>query len=172
VLGEYRSDNRAILEGFQKMGLDGSWSYGMEKVEGLRLRREWNLLPDIATISMGWDPRPWQEYIGYWWTSYWQNTPADFLQAAKETREIMMSWPEKSIARHIVQLDNWNEWGEGHYIAPSREHGFGYLDAIRKAFAPNSPKPMNLLPEDLGMGPYETAYTRWLDGQKELLNTK
>jgi hypothetical protein len=68
-----------------------------------------------------------------------------------------------------VQLDNWNEWGEGHYIAPSREHGFGYLEAIRKTFAPNSTKPVNLLPEDLGMGPYESAYDRWLKEQKRIL---
>ncbi len=172
LVGEYRSNDRAVFERFQKTGLDGSWSYGMEKTEGLRLRREWNLLPDIATISAGWDPRPWQEYIGYWWTSRWQHTPVKFQQAAGETREIMMSWPEGSLGRHIVQLDNWNEWGEGHYIAPSREHGFGYLEAIRKTFAPNSPKPVNLLPEDLGMGPYEAAYKRWLDGQKQILDAK
>ena len=172
VAGECRSDDRAVFERFQQMGLDASWSYGMEKTEGLRLRREWNLLPDIATITMGWDPRPWQEYIGYWWTSHWQRTPSEFLRAAEETRKIMESWPEGSIARHIVQLDNWNEWGEGHYIAPSREHGFGYLEAIRQTFAPNSPKPKNLLPEDLGMGPYEEAYKRWMEEQKQVLDKK
>ena len=172
VAGECRSDNRAIFEQFQQMGLDASWSYGMEKTPGLRLRREWNLLPDIPTITMGWDPRPWQEYIGYWWTTHWQRTPKEFLKVAEETREIMMSWPEDSIARHIVQLDNWNEWGEGHYIAPSRQEGFGYLEAIRQAFAPNSPKPVNLLPEDMGMGPYEEPYNRWLEGQKQILDKK
>lgn len=172
ITAECRTNDRSIFEGFQKVGLDGSWSYGMEQTEGLRLRREWNLLPDIPTISMGWDPRPWQQYIGYWWTSHWQRTPAEFLQVAAETRDIMMSWPEGSLGRHIVQLDNWNEWGEGHYIAPSRQQGFAYLEAIRKTFAPNSPKPVNLLPEDLGMGPYEASYKRWLDGQKQILDAK
>ncbi len=174
VAGECRSDDRAVFERFQQMGmgLDASWSYGMEKPAGLRLRHAWNLLPDIATITMGWDPRPWQEYIGYWWTSYWQRTPAEFREVAEETRKIMESWPEDSIARHIVQLDNWNEWGEGHYVAPSREHGFGYLEAIRQTFAPNSPKPVNLLPEDIGMGPCEESYNRWLEAQKQILDKK
>ena len=169
VAGECRSDDRAVFERFQQMGLDASWSYGMEKIEGLRLRQIWNLLPDIATITMGWDPRPWQEYIGYWWTSHWQRTPAEFREVAEKTLSIMESWPEGSIARHIVQLDNWNEWGEGHYIAPSREHGFGYLEAIRQTFAPNSTKPVNLVPEDVGMGPYEESYGRWLKEQKRIL---
>jgi hypothetical protein len=144
----------------------------MEKVSGLRLRREWNLLPDIATISMGWDPRPWQEYIGYWWTSHYRRTPEEFRKAAAETLQIMQSWPEDSIARHIVQLDNWNEWGEGHYIAPGREEGFGYLEAIRQVFAPNSVKPANVLPEEVGMGPYEEPYRRWLDSWKATLDKK
>ena len=169
VAGECRSDDRAVFERFQQMGLDASWSYGMEKIEGLRLRQIWNLLPDIATITMGWDPRPWQEYIGYWWTSHWQRTPAEFREVAEKTLSIMESWPEGSIARHIVQLDNWNEWGEGHYIAPSRDHGFGYLEAIRQTFAPNSTKPVNLVPEDVGMGPYEESYGRWLKEQKRIL---
>jgi hypothetical protein len=169
VAGECRSDDRAVFKRFQQMGLDASWSYGMEKTAGLRLRREWNLLPDIPTISVGWDPRPWQEYIGYWWTSHWQRTPAEFREVAEGTRKIMESWPKGSIARHIVQLDNWNEWGEGHYIAPSRDHGFGYLEAIRQTFAPNSTKPVNLVPEDVGMGPYEESYGRWLKEQKRIL---
>jgi len=170
LAGEYRDTDRAILERFREAGLDASWSYGMQSVEGLRLRREWNALPDIPTISMGWDPRPWQEYIGYWWTSYWRHTPEQFRAVAGETLQIMKSWPEGSLTRHIVQLDNWNEWGEGHYIAPSREEGFAYLEAIRQVFAPNSPKPVNVLPEGIGLGPYEQSYERWLASWKGILD--
>jgi hypothetical protein len=172
IAGEDRNDNRTVLEKFRVSGLDASWSYGMQRVSDLRLRREWDLLPDIATISMGWDPRPWQEYIGYWWTSHYQRTPEEFRKVAEETLEIMKSWPEGSIARHIVQLDNWNEWAEGHYIAPSREGGFGYLEAIRQVFAPDSPKPSNVLPEEIGLGPYEDSYERWLQSWRDILDKK
>ena len=170
IAGEDRNNNRTVLEKFRVSGLDASWSYGMQKVSDLRLRREWDLLPDIATISMGWDPRPWQEYIGYWWTSHYQRTPEEFRKVAEETLAIMKSWPEGSIARHIVQLDNWNEWAEGHYIAPSREGGFAYLEAVRQAFAPGSPKPANVLPEEIGMGSYEDSYERWLQSWKDILD--
>jgi hypothetical protein len=170
VAGEDRNDNRAVLEKFRVAGLDASWSYGMQRVSDLLLRREWDLLPDIATISKGWDPRPWQEYIGYWWTSHYRRTPEEFRKAAEETLAIMQSWPEGSIARHIVQLDNWNEWAEGHFIAPSREGGFGYLEAIRRVFAPNSAKPANVLPEEIGLGPYEAAYGHWLQSWKDALD--
>ena len=172
IAGEDRNDNRTVLEKFRVSGLDAAWSYGMQRVSDLRLRREWDLLPDIATISMGWDPRPWQDYIGYWWTSHYQRTPDEFRQAAEETLAIMKSWPEDSIARHIVQLDNWNEWAEGHYIAPSREGGFAYLEAVRQVFAPDSPKPSNVLPEEVGQGPYEDSYERWLQSWKAILDQK
>jgi hypothetical protein len=172
IAGEDRNDNRTVVEKFRVSGLDATWSYGMQRVSDLRLRREWDLLPDIATISMGWDPRPWQEYIGYWWTSHYRRTPEEFRKVAEETLAIMKSWPEGSIARHIVQLDNWNEWAEGHFIAPSREGGFAYLEAVRQVFAPDSTKPANVLPEEIGLGPYEDSYERWLQSWKDILDRK
>ena len=36
-------------------------------------------------------------------------------------------------------VEAWNEWGEGSFIEPSRSHGFGHLEAIRQAFAPEAP---------------------------------
>ena len=57
----------------------------------------------------------------------------------------------------MLLLDNWNEWGEGHYIAPYREYGFGYLDAVRRVFSTAPPEHEDLIPEDIGMGPYDTA---------------
>ena len=35
---------------------------------------------------------------------------------------------------------------------------FGYLDAVRKAFSDAPEKHTDLGPEDLGLGPYDTAY--------------
>jgi len=58
----------------------------------------------------------------------------------------------------MLLLDNWNEWGEGHYLAPYREYGFGYLDAVRSVFAPDAGPHEDLVPEDIGLGPYDTAY--------------
>jgi len=166
LVGEYRGDDRAAFERFRLAGLDAVWSYGMENVETLQERQAWDVLPDIPTISMGWDPRPWQDYINYWWTTHWIHSPTEFQHVAERTLEIMKSKPEGSIGRNIVQVDNWNEFGEGHYIAPSRHFGFAYLEAIRATFAPKSTKPINFLPDEIELGPYESQYEGWLSDQK------
>ena len=171
VAGEYRGDDPLVVKAIQAAGVDVSWSYGI-KVESLKTRREWDLIPDIPTISVGWDPRPWQDYIGYWWTTHWTHTPTEYRKVAEETLKIMESYPKGSISRHIVQLDNWNEWGEGHYIAPSRHYGFAYLEAIRQVFSPTSSKPLNFLPDDIGLGGYESSYENWIASQKALLQQK
>jgi hypothetical protein len=60
-----------------------------------------------------------------------------------------------------VLLDNWNEFGEGHYLMPTREHGFGYLEAVRRVFAPDSAAPHPVTPGDLGLGPYDSRFRAW-----------
>jgi len=58
-------------------------------------------------------------------------------------------------------LDNLNEWGEGHYILPHREYGFGYLEAIREVFT-DAPEPhLDILPEEVGLGPYDAPHKAW-----------
>jgi len=33
---------------------------------------------------------------------------------------------------HILFIDNWDEFGEGHYIYPTEQYGFGYLNSIKQ----------------------------------------
>ena len=96
----------------------------------------------------------------------------EFQDVAAQAKAVVETYPADNIGRHIVQLDNWNEWGEGHWIAPSRHAGFGYLEAIRQVFAPESKKPANLLPEDVNLGPYDEPYHRWIESQKKALGEK
>ena len=49
----------------------------------------------------------------------------------------------------------WNEWSEGHYLAPHREYGFGYLDAVRRVFSEAPEAHHDLVPGEIGRGPYE-----------------
>jgi hypothetical protein len=39
----------------------------------------------------------------------------------------------------MIMIDNWNEFGEGHFIMPSNLAGFGYLDALRDVFLDSKP---------------------------------
>lgn len=50
-----------------------------------------------------------------------------------------------------------NEWQEGSYVEPNAEFGFSMYDAIRDVFCekPAAGWPANLLPQDVGLGPYD-----------------
>jgi hypothetical protein len=61
-------------------------------------------------------------------------------------------------AEYLFTLDNWNEWGEGHYLAPHVTDGFGYLDAVREVFTRCDNAPDHRLPAELGLGPYDAGY--------------
>jgi hypothetical protein len=69
-----------------------------------------------------------------------------------------------AVLEHIAASlnDNWNEYAEGHWIAPSRKEGFGYLNAVRDAIASDAPKRPNVLPEDVGLKPDESGFEKWI----------
>jgi len=70
--------------------------------------------------------------------------------------------PESSLGRKLLLLDNWNEFGEGHYIAPHRQYGFKYLDAVRSVFTSAPESHIDLIPEDVGLGPYGSLFKQTL----------
>lgn len=170
ILGEYRGTNPAPLELMREEGLDYSFAYcwpvgghpspeeAIRAQEGYwRQRREMAVLPDLLTVSMGWDSTPWHPSF-----SIWRLPPRDFRTACERARGFMDSLPEDELGRRLVLLDNWNEFGEGHYIAPHRQYGFGYLDAVRSVFSDAPETHVDLVPEDVGLGPYEEGYRRFV----------
>ncbi len=93
---------------------------------------QYSAVPTIVTASMGWNAAPWAEN-----NISWKLTPSDFkslLLSAKSAMAQRSGTPTK-----MVLLDNWNEYGEGHYISPTKADGYGYLDAVGAAFSPDWP---------------------------------
>lgn len=120
-----------------------------------------NELKVIPPVSGGWDSRPWhgaQAQVRY------GRTPEVFKRHLEDCKRFLDE-QEQEPKLKMAFIEAWNEWGEGSYIEPHQEFGFGYLEAIRQVFAPNSPRPDEALPEELGRGPYdvpEPAYaTNW-----------
>ena len=65
--------------------------------------------------------------------------PLDEWQASLEWIKNVYMPQEKSadstsLTGNTLWLGNWNEYAEGHFLAPSNIAGFGYVDAVRKIF--------------------------------------
>jgi ribokinase len=78
------------------------------------------------------------------------------LKLLEKVKEMTDEMPETALGKRFVMMDNWNEWGEGHYIAPHLSGGFKYLQAIREVFTKRDNLPDYRLPQQLGLGPYDS----------------
>ncbi len=163
ILGEYRGTDAGIVQRFKNMGLDYVFEYcwhvqnspppdvviekQMELIGKMQEHRK--ILPQIVTLSQAWSG--WRDE-----GSIWKLPPDSFEKLLRRGKEFVeTNIPENELGRKMIILDNWNEWSEGHYIAPYREYGFGYLDAVRRVFSDAPEKHVDLIPEDIGFGPYD-----------------
>lgn len=62
----------------------------------------------------------------------WHLSPENYRRVLKEMKKIIDAMPEGAWGRRIFVIDNWNEWDKGHFVSPSHEFGFKYLQAIRE----------------------------------------
>jgi hypothetical protein len=161
LLSEYRGLDPKELQFRKDMGFDYTFAYIWPitkpeqpvamQLDFIRKTRDMNILPEVVTVSQGW--------------TGWRNEgplyripPADFEGLLRQAKDILATMPQQGLSSKLLLLDNWNEWSEGHYLAPHRQYGFGYLDAVRKVFADAPEEHKDLIPEDIGFGPYDSAY--------------
>lgn len=90
-------------------------------------------LPYITSASVGWDSAPWGG------ASLWQLSPSDYQTMLSHAKARTDSQAVGSVQKKMVLLDNWNEYAEGHMIAPTVFRGYGYLDAVRAVFSAAGP---------------------------------
>ena len=55
-------------------------------------------------------------------------------------------------------IDNWNEWDEGHFVAPSHQFGFRYLQAVREELTARDNLPDYRTPQDLGLSTFNKSW--------------
>ncbi len=106
-------------------------------------------LPFLPNLSTGWDSRPWH---GDRATVIYGRSVALFERICQDAKRFA---DESGLKR--LALGPLNEWGEGSYIEPCKEFGFGMYDAIRDTFCkkPAGGWPPDLAPADVGLGPYD-----------------
>lgn len=164
ILGEYRGLDAEHLKLMRRIGLDYTFAYvwyvpdnptpakAIEaQVDYITKTQQIGIIPQVVTVSQAWSG--WHDE-----GTIWKIPPDDFKTLLGKAKDIIATFPATELGSKMLLLDNWNEWSEGHYLAPYREYGFGYLDAVREVFATMPPPHVDLLPEDIGMGPYDTAY--------------
>jgi hypothetical protein len=104
-------------------------------------------LPYFPVVDTGWDPRPWH---GNKTMVALDRTPQLLGKLCRDARQYA-----EQTGKKIIALGPWNEWGEGSYIEPYAQYGFQDLDQIRAAFCEPGDWPPNLIPADVGLGPYD-----------------
>ena len=167
---EYRKDDMSVVDDYRECGYDFSFSYCWkikltnatnqevmeEQMRKMAIRAE--EIPDYfcPTISCMWDPSPRfismpTMYLPEKNPSLWKLTPEQFRELIKKTLELVAPLPDDSYAKKLIMLDNWIEWDEGHYIMPSHEFGFGYLQAVREELTLRDNLPDYRMPQDIGL---------------------
>jgi hypothetical protein len=129
------------------------------QLDSINKTRRLGILPQVVTVSQGWSG--WRDE-----GSIWKIPPAQYKELLEKAKAVIRTFPATQLGSRMILLDNWNEWSEGHYLAPHREYGFGYLDAVREVFSDAPKDHVDLLPKDMGMGPYDQAYKRQVGPRK------
>ena len=119
-------------------------------------KKSLHLLPDIPSAMMGWDSRPWKETPFFWS----DNTPETFRDLCLRAKRVLDSGAASPSEKRRMTFCCWNEFGEGHYIEPTRGYGYAYLDVIRDVFGEGPKAHVDLAPEDVGLGPYDSWYRK------------
>jgi hypothetical protein len=90
-------------------------------------------VPWIPSVTVGWDPRPWDERpFGdlFWFT----RTPAQVAAFMEDA----IAWLRENPSMHVgtgsepplVLIEAWNELGEGSYVIPTKQDRYAYGRAL------------------------------------------
>lgn len=138
LIGTASSTAAQYRELYRDYGFDAMYFYTYSQSGGGTAARQWNtttLMKGVAevgyipTISMGYDASAWGRAAGT------NITPAAMKELCQKLKERYFSKESYSSALdRMVLLDNWNEYGEGHFFMPTDLAGFGYLEAVGQVF--------------------------------------
>lgn len=137
LLAVCTSADKNILTDLKDMGFEGiyaySWGTDGKSSDIQKAKMEWQqksasgLIDLIPTLSHGMDCTPWFRPSGGFVSA---EELRGLFKWAKE--RFIPSLGQNSLGKKMIILDNWNEFGEGHFMMPTSMEGFGYLDAVRE----------------------------------------
>lgn len=165
---EYRGEETAEIEEYCRQGYDFAYAYCWrvkkenltnetvisEQVRKNSIHLNENPYTFCPTASAMWDPSPRfitmpDRFTLARHSPLWKLKPEEFRRLLRELVNLTENLPSDSIGRKLLMLDNWNEWDEGHYIMPSHEFGFGYVQGVREEFTKRDNLPDYRTPQDI-----------------------
>ena len=118
----------------------------------------------VPTVSCFWDPTPrhsqrWRD-LGYTFhlSKNWYLQPEEFREEIRRVKRITEKLPDGAWGKRMIMVDNWNEWDEGHFVAPSLQFGFKYLQAVREELTKRDNLPDYRTPQDMGFTGYNKSW--------------
>jgi hypothetical protein len=187
---EYRYNDLSRYDEYKRGGYNSTFSYcwNMEKLrptqdevideqmKAMYLRAAKDPYYYIPLASKQWDPRPRMDIMPELYgtpetSSLWTLEPDNWRKLLEKVKSLMDTMPKDALSSKMLILDNWNEWDEGHYLAPHYEGGFKYLQAVREVFTKRDNLPDYRTPEFLGFDPYhknwgDADYSKYCVGKK------
>lgn len=175
---EYRGNKPERFEQAAARGYDFSFAYcwGMSGLVApsdeevlaaqeakMALRATQYPTSSVLTAACMWDPEPRMVSMPETYPREknlfaYRLRPESFRILLERMKALSDGLPEDSFGRRLVMLDNWNEWDEGHYLLPSYEFGFGFLQAVREVFTARDNLPDYRLPAQLGTASVNTCW--------------
>lgn len=167
VLATYSWADKAVMDSLYAAGVDYCYAYwGGSTIATTqsKLNAQYatgSLLKPIADVGQGWNGEAWDVFTlpGTF------TTLADFGAMSSWVRNTFMTSSLSSgLSSSMVLYDNWNEYGEGHFICPTNVQGFGYLDQIRANFT-STTTVSNVAPTATQKARFGVLYTRGWEGR-------
>ena len=93
----------------------------------------------VANVSMGWGRNPWD-----------QKNQGELIATPQTIKETVLGIKERFAKMedptNMIMFTCWDEYGEGHFFAPTRVHGFEYMNAVRETVTSLGAKQTEELP--------------------------
>lgn len=111
----------------------------------------------ITAPTCIWDPSTWYQ-LG---TTACNMGSAEQFKASMVNfkNHTMKTYSSGSLASRMLLIDNWNEFGEGHFIIPSGFNGFDYVESVRDVFGTGE-FPVNVAPTPEQRARWDALYPK------------
>jgi hypothetical protein len=109
--------------------LDRYDRWGDKAIEGWAKFSKEFTVPFFPHVSVSWDPNP--RFPGKLQGMVTEANPADFKRFLLQAKAYADNHPNQP---RLITINAWNEWAEGSYLEPDKQHGYGYLNAVKEVF--------------------------------------